>query len=109
MAEKWAWGGEPENIHVVQEDAPHMRICFLTSDGPTEERANLISSAPDMAEALKPFVDFIDILEIIRPGRGDDKEFLEISVADDTKLVITFGDFRRAREALSKATGGSNG
>jgi hypothetical protein len=57
MGEKWTWIGEPENIHVVEASHPHMRICFMTSDGPTEERANLIAAAPDMAEALWQLLD----------------------------------------------------
>lgn len=53
MSEKWAWDGPRNNIHVFQADDPNMRICFLTSDGPTEERANLIAAAPELLEALK--------------------------------------------------------
>ena len=53
MSEKWAWDGPPDNIHIFQADAPHMRVCFLTSDGPTEARANLIAAAPELLETLE--------------------------------------------------------
>ena len=61
MSEKWAWDGPPDNIHVFQADAPHMRICFLTSDGPTEERANLIAAAPEMLEALREAIRLLNV------------------------------------------------
>ena len=49
----WQAVGPPDNIHVVRADAPHMRICFLTSDGPTEANADLIIAAPDLLAALR--------------------------------------------------------
>jgi hypothetical protein len=49
----WERIGEPDNIHIVQAGNPDMRICFLTSNGPTEANAGLIAAAPDMAEALE--------------------------------------------------------
>jgi hypothetical protein len=48
----WSWNGEPDNIHVTLADE-NMRVCFLSSNGPTEANANLISSAPELYEALK--------------------------------------------------------
>jgi len=53
----WMWDGPPHNIHVVQANAPHMRVCFLTSNGPTEANARLISAAPDLLAALRAMVD----------------------------------------------------
>lgn len=54
MSERWAViGDDPANLHVVQADALHLRVCFLTSNGPTEERANLIASAPDLLSVAK--------------------------------------------------------
>ena len=47
----WIFDGPPDNIHIVQQNEPHMRVCFLTSDGPTEANARLISAAPDLVEA----------------------------------------------------------
>lgn len=40
------------NIHIVQRDAPHLTVCFMTSDGPNEANATLIASAPELLEAL---------------------------------------------------------
>jgi hypothetical protein len=47
----WIYDGPRNNIHVVQEDEPHMRVCFLTSDGPTVANAKLICASPDLLEA----------------------------------------------------------
>lgn len=49
----WAFDGPPHNIHIFQERNPMMRVCFLTSDGPTEANGRLIAAAPLMLEALK--------------------------------------------------------
>lgn len=49
-------GADPRNLHVVLADAPHMRVCFLTSDGPTEERARLIAAAPDLRSIARRWV-----------------------------------------------------
>lgn len=49
----WDWDGPPSNIHVFERDRPHMRVCFLTSDGPTEARARLIAAAPDLLAAIE--------------------------------------------------------
>ena len=57
----WAYDGPPDNIHVVQADHPHMRVCFLTSNGPTEANARLIASAPDMLAALKAALPDIEL------------------------------------------------
>lgn len=43
----------PSNIHVVEADQIHRRICFMTSDGPTEARATLIAAAPTMAAEIE--------------------------------------------------------
>jgi hypothetical protein len=56
----WAYDGPPDNIHIVQADHPHMRICFLTSNGPTEANARLIASAPDMLAALQRIIKTYD-------------------------------------------------
>lgn len=55
--EEWIADGPPSNIHILQADAPYMRVCFMTSDGPTEERARLISMAPSLRAALKEMVN----------------------------------------------------
>lgn len=55
--EEWIADGPPENIHILVADKPHMRVCFMTSDGPTEERASLIAQAPSLRAALKEMVN----------------------------------------------------
>jgi hypothetical protein len=46
------WVADPDdrdgmewNIHVVEAARPHMRICFMTSDGPSEANAAFIVKA----------------------------------------------------------------
>lgn len=41
------------NIHVVQADATHLTVCFMTSDGPSEANAKLIAAAPELLEAAR--------------------------------------------------------
>lgn len=47
----WSWDGPPDNIIVWS--SPENRVCFLTSNGPTEANAALIAAAPDMLHALR--------------------------------------------------------
>jgi len=49
----WTFDGPRHNIHVVQEAAPNMRVCFMTSDGPTLDNARLIAAAPDMLQYIQ--------------------------------------------------------
>lgn len=49
----WMFHGPRDNIHVCEERDPNMRVCFMTSTGPTVERARLIAAAPDLLEAVK--------------------------------------------------------
>lgn len=67
--------------------------------------ARLIAAAPDMAEALKPFVEWLEwaeaTTEMAAPHRADN---LPAPTLWQTK-TISLGDLRRARLALSKALG----
>lgn len=54
----WDYDGPPHNIIVWS--SPEDRICFMTSDGPTETNARLIAAAPDLLEASKKAVEFIE-------------------------------------------------
>lgn len=66
MAERWTViGDDSANLHVVDADDPNMRVCFLTSDGPTERRARLIAAAPDLLEAL---TELLAMLREYAPG-----------------------------------------
>lgn len=57
----WAWHGPDHNIHVAQAEDANMRVCFLTSNGPTEANAHLIASAPDLYAALKAVLPLLPI------------------------------------------------
>lgn len=62
----WSWHGTPENIHVVQSNRPHIRVCFLTSDGPTKANAKLIAACPLMLEALRAIADDEAVPQFVR-------------------------------------------
>lgn len=86
-SEQWeVIGDDPANLHVVQADAPHLRVCFLTSNGPTEERARLIAAAPDLLEALRRLL-------ATTAHNNDDKH------EDGCRCVI-----HEARAAIAKAS-----
>lgn len=55
----WEFDGPHHNIIVWS--SPNNRICFMTSDGPTEANARLIAAAPDLLEALKNIVNSIEV------------------------------------------------
>ncbi len=52
----WTFDGPRANIHVRQANNPDMRVCFMTSDGPTRENARLIAAAPDLLAALQEII-----------------------------------------------------
>lgn len=52
MTERWMFHGPDHNIHVCEERDPNMRVCFMTSTGPTVKRARLIAAAPELLEAI---------------------------------------------------------
>lgn len=53
----WIADGPAENIHILVEAHPHMRVCFMASDGPTKANARLIAAAPDMLYAIEQLID----------------------------------------------------
>jgi len=90
----WSYDGPPHNIHVRQANDPNMRICFMTSDGPTEANARLIAAAPIMLVALECAAHALDALHpdggrLVHPTP---KEMIERTLA-----II--------KEALANATG----
>ena len=64
----WAYDGPEDSIHV--EGQPHLRVCFLTSDGPTEAHARLIAAAPELLAELKRSVSCLQafVSEHVDPG-----------------------------------------
>lgn len=54
------WAADPDdredmewNIHIVEASQPHMRVCFMTSNGPAEANAAFIVEAVNNHETLK--------------------------------------------------------
>ncbi len=74
------------------------------------ENSAIISAAPDLVEAIKPFVEWINRFEE-KWTAGTDRPLLDSLDTDETLIDsnITIGDLRRARAAYLKAIGGSNG
>lgn len=77
----WAYDGPEYNIHVFQEKRPYMRICFLTSDGPTEANARLIAASPDLLEACRAVVK-------LHNYRGEDVDGFVAEVEAQLKAAI---------------------
>lgn len=55
----WRYDG-PRNNKIVWGGGPDNRICFLTSDGPTEANARLIAASPELLEALDKCIEWIE-------------------------------------------------
>lgn len=69
------------------------------------DAARLIAAAPDMAEALEPFVAFFEIYRTIN-GRAENSTGLVHAVASRAgERSLTVEHFEAARAALSKAKG----
>lgn len=54
----WTYDGPPDNIIVWS--GPESRVCFMTSDGPAEANAQLISAAPEMLEEGRSLIASLD-------------------------------------------------
>lgn len=50
--EPWAWDGPRHNIHIREAAHDHLRVAFMTSDGPTKERAGSIVLLHNIAPVL---------------------------------------------------------
>lgn len=80
----------------------HYRVvCEIDPDGSLDAKeqyanARLIAAAPDLYEALKPFAAMA--------SAGDQRPKDDAVWAGQDGLRITYGDFRRALAALSKAS-----
>jgi hypothetical protein len=62
------------NIHIVQHDNPNNRVCFMTSDGPSEANAAFIVKAVNNHDKL---VEALDIARKMIAG-----EIIEGAVID---------------------------
>lgn len=71
-----------------------------------DEMLNSHDAAPDMVEAMKPLVDFIEAFERKPLGQIDD-EFYGIHAGTEWEASIRFSDFRKLRDAYNKARGQS--
>lgn len=63
------WAADPDwregyswNIHIVDAANPHMRICFMTSDGPAQANADLIVEAVNSYASLKARIQVLEDL-----------------------------------------------
>lgn len=90
----WAFDGPISNIHVYEAERPHMRVCFMTSDGRPRENARLITAAPDML-ALLQF-----ILSGIERGKVQDQAILRRNEEEIETETLS----ARIRAAIAKAT-----
>jgi hypothetical protein len=68
------WYADPDlrdgmewNIHIVQHDDPNMRVCFMTSDGPSEANAAFIVKAVnahgELVAAARKALNYIENTE----------------------------------------------
>jgi hypothetical protein len=87
----WIAVGPDENIHIVQEGNPDMRVCFMTSNGPCVANAHLIASAPDLAKALEAATHALRSYQY-----GNASTELAMSVADfcDVALAKARGEVK---------------
>lgn len=100
------WAVDPDdrpgmewNNHIVQADNPHIRICFMTSNGPSDN-ARLIAAAPSLADAARPIVEFQTEFDRLFPDLPDE---FEVSMTAAGMLML--GDLRALAAALKLATG----
>ena len=94
----------------VMDNNGEKEICSVPSGyRSVDANAYLIAAAPDLFEALKPFVDWYNIREHQRGLTGgpkhDDDTPIFMAASIEGEVLITLGALRRARAALLKATG----
>jgi len=82
----WFFDGSPDNIIVWSDE--NRRVCFMTSNGPTEANARLIVAAPDLARKLSDVADHLEGM-------------LDSGLGNDTTRM----HYRETRQLLAKATG----
>ena len=95
----WAWNGPPENIHVTQAADPDMRVCFMTSNGPTEANASLIAAAPELYATLKRARDMLQAVA------GDIEDGGSLDSLRGKYVLAILGVRDAAYDALANAEG----
>jgi len=93
----WISDGPPDNIHILEDKPPYNRVCFLTSNGPTEANARLIAAAPDLLAALKAASGYLLNAKID----------LETGAPKKTAIRTIDGGLKFVRAAIVKAEGES--
>lgn len=103
--------GDGDSLVICTAPDGNWRICFMATPGASsgamkkiEADAHLISSAPDLAEALEPFSRALDDFR----SYLTDEEWQ--SIDPETHLVgngLSVADLLRARSALARARGGA--
>jgi hypothetical protein len=99
----WAFDGPSHNIIVWGPDPEH-RVCFMTSNGPALENAQLIAAAPDLYEALTEARDLIHAGYCDDEARSDAPELSDAEI-DEGAAPIHCEECRNASAALAKARG----
>lgn len=72
---------------------------------PAMGNARLISAAPDLLEALRPFAGFLDAMEKMGGAFPKTGAFYTLTAHGVGEREITVEDFKTARAAIAKAEG----
>lgn len=95
----WIADGPPDNIHILQANAPHMRVCFMTSNGPTEANAGLIAAAPELLAGCVAMLGYMEKGFLVRNTAGDNEDDWAL------KALAFVKDIQAMHAAVAKATG----
>jgi hypothetical protein len=97
----WAVDPDPRegyewNVHIVERDHPHMRVCFMSNCSQAELNAELIVKAVNNHEALvKALVEIADPLKLEVDGIGINRALAIIgrmsSIAKDALVSVGVG------------------
>lgn len=101
----WTFARRAQRIYGGQTN--EVAIAQIGINQNWEANARLIAAAPDLLEALRPFMPFGDpaVWEgSVFKTQNDDVGIIR---SYDTRAEITKGDFKRALSAISKAEGRS--
>ncbi len=77
--------------------------AYKTHDEKALARALLICAAPDLAEALRPFAEFLDALEMMGGNTPKTGAFYTLNAHGVGERSITIEHFKAARAAISRA------